>query len=80
MSATDRADRASLASAVRDHRAGRLREAVAGYEALLARTPDDADLLQLLGVALAQLERPAEGVALLARSLELQPDRVTVLL
>ena len=80
MSATDRADRASLASAVRDHRAGRLREAVSGYEALLARTPHDADLLQLLGVALAQLGRHADGAALLARSLELQPDRAGVLL
>ena len=80
VSATDRANAASLATAVRDHRAGRLREAVSGYEALLARTPDDADLLQLLGVALAQLGRSAEGAALLARSLELQPDRATVLL
>jgi tetratricopeptide (TPR) repeat protein len=80
VSATDRADRASLATAVRDHRAGRLREAVSGYEALLARTPDDADLLQLLGVALAQLGRHAEGAKLLARSLELQPNRPTVLL
>ena len=80
VSAADRANPASLATAVRDHRAGRLREAVSGYEALLARTPDDADLLQLLGVALAQLGRHAEGAALLARSLELQPDRATVLL
>ena len=80
VSATDRADRASLATAVRDHRAGRLREAVSGYEALLARTPNDADLLQLLGVALAQLGRHADGVVLLARSLELQPNRPAVLL
>ena len=80
VTATDRANPASLAAAVRDHRAGWLREAVSGYEALLARTPDDADLLQLLGVALAQLGRSAEGAALLARSLELQPDRATVLL
>ena len=65
---------------MRDHRAGRLREAVSGYEALLRRTPNDADLLQLLGVALAQLARYAEAVVLLARSLELQPDRPTVLL
>jgi len=80
VSAADRADRASLATAVRDHRAGRLREAVSGYEALLARTPNDADLLQLLGVALAQLGRHADGAVLLARSLELQPNRPAVLL
>jgi tetratricopeptide (TPR) repeat protein len=80
MSAADPASRASLAAAVQEHRAGRLREAVAGYEALLQRTPNDADLLQLLGVALAQLGRHAEGVVLFTRSLELQPHRATVLL
>ncbi|MBS0364471.1 MAG: tetratricopeptide repeat protein [Proteobacteria bacterium] len=80
MSATDPAGHASLAAAVRDHRAGRLREAVSAYEALLLRTPNDADLLQLLGVALAQLGRHAEGAVRLARSLELQPGRPGVLL
>jgi tetratricopeptide (TPR) repeat protein len=80
VSATDQATRASLAAAVRDHRAGRLREAVSGYEALLRRTPNHADVLQLLGVALAQLGRYAEGVVFLTRSLELQPDRPSVLL
>lgn len=80
MSATDPSDRASLADAVRDHRAGRLREAVSAYERLLRRTPNDADLMQLLGVALAQLGRPTDGVALLARSLEIKPDRPSVAL
>ena len=60
--AADQADRASLAAVVRAHRAGRLREAIAGYEALLQRTPDDADLLQLLGVALAESGRCADAV------------------
>jgi tetratricopeptide (TPR) repeat protein len=76
----DQVRRARLDAAVRAHRAGRLREAVAAYGALLRRTPDDADLLQLLGVALAQLGRCADAVALLARSLELTPDRPSVLL
>jgi tetratricopeptide (TPR) repeat protein len=80
LNATDQADRASLAAAVRDHRAGRLREAVSAYETLLRRTPNDADLLQLLGVALAQLGRHAEGATFLARSLEIKPDRPSVLL
>ena len=80
MSAADHAKQANLAAAVRDHRAGRLREAVSGYEALLQRTPNDADILQLLGVALAQLGRYADAVVFLARSLELKPDRPTVLL
>ncbi|MDB6008720.1 MAG: glycosyltransferase [Gammaproteobacteria bacterium] len=65
---------------MRDHRAGRLREAASAYETLLRRTPNDADLLQLLGVALAQLGRHAEGATFLSRSLEIKPDRPTVLL
>ena len=80
MSATDQADRASLAAAVRDHRAGRLLEAVSANETLVRRTPHDADLLQLLGVALAQLGRHTDGVVFLTRSLELKPDRPTVAL
>ena len=69
-----------LESAVRDHRAGRLREAVAGYESLLRRTPNDAQLMQLLGVALGQLGNHEAGARLLARSLELKPDQPAVLL
>ncbi len=65
---------------MRAHRAGRLREAVAGYEALLQHTPNDADVLQLLGLALAQLGSCADAVVFLSRSLSLKPDRPTVLL
>jgi len=78
--ATDQANRVSFNDAVRNHRAGRLREAISAYENLLRRTPDDADVLQLLGVALAQLDRHADGVRFLARSVELEPDRPSVLL
>jgi tetratricopeptide (TPR) repeat protein len=80
VNAADQCHQAKLGAAVRAHRAGRVREAVAGYEALLQRTPNDADILQLLGVALAQLGRCADAVVFLARSLELKPDRPTVLL
>lgn len=76
----DPAAPSTLATALGHHRAGRLREAVAAYEVLLRHTPDDADVLQLMGVALAQLGRQADGIAFLARSLELKPDRPTVLL
>jgi tetratricopeptide (TPR) repeat protein len=69
-----------LAAAARAHRAGRLREAIAGYEALLHSTPDDADILQLLGLALAQLGSCADAVVFLSRSLSLKPDRPNVLL
>jgi len=69
-----------LAAAVRAHRAGQLSEALAGYETLLRRTPDDADVQQLLGVVLAQSGRCMEAVRFLATSLELKPDRPRVLL
>jgi tetratricopeptide (TPR) repeat protein len=80
VNAVDQAQQAKLAAAVRAHRTGRLREAVATYEALLQRTPNDADILQLMGVALAQLGSCADAVVFLARSVELKPDRPTVLL
>jgi tetratricopeptide (TPR) repeat protein len=76
----DQARQAKLAAAVNAHRAGRLRQAVTDYEALLQRTPNDADILQLLGLALAQLGHCADAVVFLARSLELKPDRPGVLL
>ena len=80
MTVTDPAGRAALAAAVGHHRAGRLREAISAYEGLLRQVPSDADVLQLLGVALAQLGRQADGIVFLARSLEIQPDRPSVLL
>jgi tetratricopeptide (TPR) repeat protein len=76
----DQARQTQFAGAVRAHRAGRLVEAVAGYEMLLRGTPGDADILQLLGVALAQLGSCAEAVVFFAKSLELKPDRPSVLL
>jgi tetratricopeptide (TPR) repeat protein len=78
MNAVDRAKQARLSAAVSAHRAGRLREAVAGYEALLPGVADDADILQRLGMALAQLGRCADAVVWLTRSLNLKPDRPTV--
>jgi tetratricopeptide (TPR) repeat protein len=80
VNAPEQADRAGFAAAVRDHRAGRLREAVSAYEALLRRAPNDAEVLQLLGLALGQLGRDADAAVLLARSVELKPDRPAVLL
>ncbi len=55
----DETERLFLA-AVDDHRAGRLKRAIAGYQRTLARTPDHADVLNNLGVALrAAGHRPA---------------------
>jgi len=80
VNAVDQVKQAKLATAVRAHRAGRLRDAIADYEALLRHTPDDADILQLLGLALAQLGNSADAVTFLSRSLNLKPDRPGVLL
>lgn len=80
MNSGDQTRPEKLAAAVRAHRAGRLREAVAGYQVLLQSTPNDADILQLLGVAHAQSGGCVDAVRLFARSLELKPDRPTVLL
>jgi len=79
MSATDAAIRQRLNAAIRDHAAGRVREAAVVYDELLRRDPDNADLLQRFGVALVQLGQNEEGARLMARSLELHPDRPTVL-
>ncbi|HEV7443820.1 MAG TPA: tetratricopeptide repeat protein, partial [Steroidobacteraceae bacterium] len=80
MNSIDPARRRDLEAAMRHHRAGRLREAVAAYENLLRVTPDDADVMQLLGVALGQLGNHEAAVRFLERSPQLKPDRPTVLL
>ena len=69
-----------LALAVRHHQAGQLRDAVAIYQDLLRSSPLDADVMQRLGVALAQSGLHADGARWLARSLELNPGRPSVLL
>jgi tetratricopeptide (TPR) repeat protein len=69
-----------LEAAVSHQRAGRFREAVAILQELLHAAPKDADLMQRLGAALAQLGQPAQGAPLMAASLELQPGRPSVLL
>ena len=70
----------SLDAAVREHHAGRLSTALSMYQEVLRQTPDDAEVLQLAGAALAQLGRQQESVLLLARALEIKPDRVSVML
>lgn len=72
--------RERLELAVRHHSAGRLREAVGLYQELLRATPNDADVMQRLGGALAELGAHEEGARWMAASLELKPDRPSVLL
>lgn len=55
-------------------RAGRLPEAEQAWRAILAREPDDAEALHMVGFILATTGRRAEGLALMDRSLEREPD------
>ena len=80
MTVRDKETRKRLEAAVGDHRAGRLQAAIAAYEDLLRIDPSDADVMQRLGVALAQVGRHEEGAFLLSGSLEVEPDRPSVLL
>jgi len=65
---------AVLRAAVAAHRAGRLREAVAGYHQVLRAAPDQADALHLLGIAHHALGEAAAAREPLLRALVLRPD------
>jgi tetratricopeptide (TPR) repeat protein len=65
---------ADLQTALAHHQAGRLDEAVRVYQALLARDPDHADALHLLGVAAHQQGDPARAAELIGRAVALRPD------
>jgi tetratricopeptide (TPR) repeat protein len=70
---------AALAIAASHHRAERLDYAEAIYRAVLRRCPDDPAALHLLGVLRCHRNEPADGVALISRSLALRPDIAPVL-
>src|SRR5688572_9441935 len=59
--------------------AGRFAEAETAWRAILARRPDDAQALHLLGLILARTGRAAEGLQLLERSLERAPRNAAFL-
>lgn len=63
-----------LEDAIQLHRAGRLAEAEQGYRELLAASPDDAELLQLLGILRGQRGDLPEALQLVKRACELDPD------
>jgi tetratricopeptide (TPR) repeat protein len=63
-----------LEDAIQLHRAGRLAEAERGYRELLAASPDDAELLQLLGILRGQRGDLPEALQLVKRACELDPD------
>ncbi len=66
--------RSRFAQAVAHHQAGRLAEAVAGYDQVLALSPDLAAGHNNLGSALCELGRLEEAEASYRRALALQPQ------
>jgi len=62
-----------LATAVAHHRAGRFAAAETAYRDILARAPNHADAVHLLGVLAHQQNRHDEAVRLIERALVLRP-------
>ncbi len=57
------------------HRCARFAEAEAAYRAALAITPDDAEAMSLLGLALAHDNQPDQALPMLSRAVELEPTQ-----
>lgn len=64
-----------IAHALQHHQGGRLREAEAGYRAVLAREPAHVDALYLLGVLLHQTRRSAEAIEWVQRAIARNASR-----
>jgi len=64
---------ALLAQAIAHHQAGRLEEALNGYDAILASEPDHALVVHNRGLLLGRLGRHAQAVADLRRAVQLAP-------
>jgi tetratricopeptide (TPR) repeat protein len=62
-----------LSAALEYHRQGRLVQAAGLYESILARDPEHADALHLLGVVAHQVGQDAQAVDLISRALALNP-------
>jgi predicted O-linked N-acetylglucosamine transferase (SPINDLY family) len=65
---------ALLAQSYAHHQAGRLDQAQAGYEAVLAADPRNGDAEQMLGVIALQRARPADAVRRFQRAVEISPQ------
>jgi len=63
-----------IESGMSHHRAGRLAEAERIYRQVLARQPDHADALHLLGVLAMQMGRLDEALELIRRAVRIKPD------
>jgi predicted O-linked N-acetylglucosamine transferase (SPINDLY family) len=67
----------AFALALENHRAGRLAQAEQGYRAILAREPQHADSLNLLGVIALQTGNFDAALTLVRRAVVLRPDAAT---
>lgn len=72
--ADPRAADALIGRGIQAHRAGRIAEARAAYEAALDAVPEHPDALHLLGLTAHQSGRHAEAMDLIRRSLAQDPD------
>ena len=64
-----------LERGVAAHRNARFADAQAAYRAALAITPDDAEAMSLLGLALVQDNQPDLALPMLSRAVELEPNQ-----
>ncbi len=71
--------RALLEAAVAHQRAGRVEQAVAGYEAVLRRQPRQFDALHMLAVIEAERGRPARAMELFRAAVAVQPKHLDAL-
>ncbi len=62
-----------LAQAVELHRAGRLEEAARLYQSILAREPNNANALAMLGTVRSQQGQHEQAIALLERAIAIDP-------
>jgi tetratricopeptide (TPR) repeat protein len=67
-------DAALVAEAAERHQDGNHQAALAGYDAVLRRSPDHVDALRLKGVALSQLRQFEQAEKALRRAVEIAPD------
>ncbi len=67
---------APLDLAIEHHRAGRLPQAAAIYQQILAGDPNRADVLQLLAVLQGQSGQIAQAIELIQRSIALNPSNI----
>jgi protein O-GlcNAc transferase len=64
--------------AKQDHQAGKLAEAEMLYQNVIARQPDHAEAMNLLGIILAQTSRPQKAAEMLRRAVAARPGAADI--